>query len=210
MDIKQAWKLLSYDSIPTRLSSYSLEEERNQDENYYLLRYNDALWEFCFVTCEKNSTGITEVLKTFKDEEASSKYFYLFLLSKAYFNRYIFPFEEHNKDINIGETNCSVENLKEAFKRLKIGSQYYSFNQVKKKHSIYLKYVGHGESSVQFIGENKKIIFETPIMENWLSYYAMYKFVYYLYLLDERVKTLQIKKKVDIKFTDEDYNVFML
>ncbi len=46
-------------------------------------------------------------------------------------------------------------------------------------------------------------------MENWLSYYSMYKFVYYLYLLDKKVDNLLKDSEIDCKFSDQDYNDFI-
>ncbi|MEK5521411.1 hypothetical protein [Heyndrickxia sp. FSL W8-0423] len=208
MNIEQVSNLLNEDGIVTINTKNSLEEFRNQDENYYKLEFNGHLWEFMFVACEKNSDGNKKVLKVFSYEASASKYYYLFELSKHYFNKYIFPFESKNKDINIGEIDCEIGNLKEAFNRLNIDDNYFSFDGVKKEHSIFLNIINNKESNVKFIGENNKEIFETPVMDNWLTFYSMYKFVYYLYLLDKKSNLLQKEKGINCEFTDQDYNVF--
>ncbi len=81
MNIVQVSKLLNNESIVTIYTKNSLEEYREQDDNFYKLEFSGNAWEFLFVSCEKNSKGIKETLKTFNDETSASMYYYLFELS---------------------------------------------------------------------------------------------------------------------------------
>ncbi|MEI3615033.1 hypothetical protein [Pseudogracilibacillus sp. SO30301A] len=189
MNIEQVKKLLNEKQILTFSTKKSLEQVKDQGENFYKLRFKNEKWEFLFIQQERSDEKET-VLKRFDNESNACKYYFLFELNTYFFYQYVYKFELNNKDINIGEPNCTISDLKSAFTRLNIDEKYYSFNEAKKEHSIFLDMQNNKESRVKFIGDYKKEIFETPILENWLAYYAMYKFVYYLYLLDKECELL--------------------
>src|SRR5690625_7238295 len=98
---------------------------------YYLLKLNNQTgkWEFLFMQRERQYSGGENLIKSFEDEAEAIKYYYLFQLHSYFFKHYIQPFELNNKAINIGETNCKIEDLKASFKRLKIDNTYYSFDR---------------------------------------------------------------------------------
>ncbi|SDN15060.1 hypothetical protein [Sediminibacillus halophilus] len=206
MDVRQVSRLLNELNIETVIGQNSLEEGREQGENYYKIELNNSFWE---LTLCKELNDNQKVIKNFPTESSAAKYFYLFELNKYFFNKYIFPFELQNKDINIGEFNCSIEDLKKAFNRLNIKETYYSFTKMNKPHSVYLEGINNTESKINFIGENGKIVFETEALDNWLAYYAFFKFVYYLYLFDEHSKKLISKNEINANFEDEDYAVVL-
>ncbi len=208
MDIKLTAQLLDEENITSVITNTSIEEDRKQDENFHKLLNNNGTWEFYFVACERNSEGIPEKLKEFFDEDNACKYYYLFILSKYYFRKYIYSFEKNNRDINIGLPTFKLDNLKEALVRMKIGEQYYNINGKGKNHSIQLISVNDQESRVEFIGEQGLTVFSTEVMEDWLAYYAMFKYVYYLGLLDQKREDL-VKKNIDLNLTDQDYYEFM-
>ncbi len=65
------------------------------------------------------------------------------------------------------------------------------------------------ESKVKFIDEDGKVVFETEALDNWLAYYAFFKFVYYLYLLNGHSKKLISKNEMNTNFEEEDYAVVL-
>lgn len=208
MDIELTAQLLKEENIISFFTNTSIEQDRKQDENYSKLLKNDEIWGFYFVTCERNSEGNSEKLNKFFDEADACKYYYLFSLSKYYFRKYIFSYEKNNRSLNIGLPSFELSNLKEALVRLKIRGLYYSFNGENKNHSIQLISVNDRESRVEFIGEQGLTVFSTEVLENWLAYYAMYKYVYYLHLLDQKNEEL-MKRTINLNLTDQDYYVFM-
>lgn len=209
MDINQAARLLNEVNIKTICGTNLIQEYHEQNENYYRLGKKDENWVFLFVKGEKKTVEEEEIQKTFDNESDASKYYYLFELSRYYFEQYINPFEIKNKDINIGETECTILNLKEAFDRIGIKEIYYDFNNLIKEHSICLEEIDNNTSEVKFIGNGKKIIFQTLRLEKWLAYYATYKFTYYLFLLDRHCELLIKNKEVESPFTDEEYSIFL-
>ncbi|EST12374.1 hypothetical protein [Sporolactobacillus laevolacticus] len=209
MRITQVIQLLDDENIKKVTKSNSIEEYRDQDENFYKLAFQNGHWEFIFVNCEKNSEGEEEVLKVFKDEASAGKYYYIFELSREYYQKYIYDFDEKNKDINVGEPNFSFENLKQSFTRLKIPPKFYCFQNEKTAHSISVLKKNNSEGDLSYIGRTGNIVFTTPIMENWLLYYTVYKFVYLLFLLDKKEKEMLAKSQITEKFTDSDYALFL-
>lgn len=209
MNISQVAKLLNESGRKTIYKNNLIEELHEQSENYYKLEERDDKWIFLFVKCEKNSEGIEEIIKIFDNEEDASKYYYLVQLSSNYYNQYILPFEMNNKDINIGELECTISNLKQAFDRLGIKENYYSFTEVKNEHSILLNQFDNDTSQVKFIGDGCRVISETLKLDNWIAYYAMYKFVYYLFLLDKHCEILIKSKEIEMPFSDEEYSIFL-
>src|SRR5690625_3935987 len=211
MNIKQVARLLNDIGVETVATDTSLGPDVDYGVNYYLLKLNNQTgkWEFLFMQRERQNSGGENLIKSFEDEAEAIKYYYLFQLHSYFFKHYIQPFELNNKAINIGETNCKIEDLKAAFKRLKIDNTYYIFGREIKERSISLEQVNKNKSYVVFNGENYKQVFKTPIMDNWLAYYAMYKFVYYLYLLDLHSNRLLNNKEISKIFTDNDYDVVL-
>lgn len=206
MDIKQVSRLLNDINISTINTDISIEEEREQGENYYKIGKNKSKWEFLFIREVNNDF---KILEKFDSESEASKYFYLHQLNNHFFQNYIQPFELGNKDINIGEPTCKIEDLKEAFTRLKIGDSYFTFNGSIKPHSIYLETINKNESKVKFIGNNGKVYIESPSMENWLAYYNTYKKVYNLYLLDKHLQRLLNNNEITKEFSSNDYKVVL-
>jgi len=211
MNMKQVARLLNDIDRPMIITQTTLEPEVDYGENYYMLKLNNKTdkWEFLFMQRERQSEGGENLIQSFDDEAEAIKYYYLFQLNSYFFKHYIQPFELNNNDINIGETNCKIEDLKEAFKRLKIDKAYYSFGREIKERSISLGQVNKNKSYVVFNGESCKEVFKTPIMDNWLAYYAMYKFVYYLYLLDLHSNRLLNNNEISKMLTDDDYDVVL-
>src|SRR5690625_7390847 len=97
---------------------------------------------------ERQNSGGENLIKSFEYEAEAIKYYYLFQLHSYFFKHYIQPFELNNKAINIDETNCKIEDLKEAFKRLKIDNTYYSIGRELKERIISLEQVNNNKSTV--------------------------------------------------------------
>ncbi|WP_233880407.1 hypothetical protein [Virgibacillus halodenitrificans] len=188
MNINKVLLLLNKLGIPMQITKNGLEEKSGQGENFYRLHKDKLNWQFELV--EKENNHKVKILKSFSSESEASKYFYSFQLKRCFFEQYIYPFEQDNKDINIGGPHCSLKDLQEAFNRLNINKSYYSFNGLKKANSILLEPVNVTESKVFFIGEDQKIVVESPIAENWLAYYNTFKKAYKLYLLDKHFEYL--------------------
>ncbi|WP_053218448.1 hypothetical protein [Virgibacillus senegalensis] len=55
----------------------------------------------------------------------------------------------------------------------------------------------------------RKIVIKTEALDNWLAYYAFFKFVYYLYLLNGHSKKLISKNEMNTNFEEEDYAVVL-
>ncbi|APC47317.1 hypothetical protein [Virgibacillus halodenitrificans] len=201
MNTQKVSVLLNKLTIPIQITTEGLEEKRRQGENFYRIHKDKLNWKFEFVEKEKNSK--IKILKNFSSETEASKYFYSFQLKRYFFEQYIYPFEQDNKDINIGEPHCSLRDLQEAFNRLNISQSYYSFNGLKKANSILLEPVNVTESKVFFIGEGEKIVVESPVVENWLAYYNTFKKVYKLYLLDKHFEFLLTCNLDAEKLSDE-------
>lgn len=209
MNIKQVTRLLNDEGIPTILKSNSIEQDRDQGESYYKLQLETNKWELLFVQRENRSSGGEKVLKTFDDESSASKYYYLSTLSSFYFRKHIQPFELKNEDINIGWTEFTFDNLEEALLRLNFDDKYYSLRGGLKRHSAFLEKVSEKESKVKFIGDKYDVVFETTLLDNWNAYYVLYKYAYYLYLLDNHCNYLIERKEINERFTDEEYSVFL-
>lgn len=206
MEKDQVYRLLNECGRATILGDAYLKQKVEQGENYYKLKETtNAKWDFVLVQRERQYDE--RVVKTFNKEEDGVRYYYLFELNNHFFYSYVYPFEKENKNLNIGEENCTIENIKEAFNRLAIPESYYSFNDEIKEHTIVLKNINKNESAVLFIGKNNQEIFKTPKLDKWLAYYAMYKFVYYLYLFDQHIHILISKNEIDEFFSDDDFNV---
>jgi len=207
MNIKQVARLLNDIGVETVATDTSLGPDVDYGVNYYKLMLNEDnnKWEFLYVPHERRSFGGEEIRKTFDDEASASKYYYLIQLDSYYFYKYIQPFKLKNQDINIGEFNFTLKNLKEAFRRLNINREYYSFDGKVKEHSMFLDRVNNEESKVYFMGRNGKEVLATLVLENWQAYSNMYRSVYYLYLLDQHYADLIKNKEIGHIFTDEDY-----
>jgi len=207
MNIKQVARLLNDIGVETVATDTSLGPDVDYGVNYYKLLFNNSnnKWEFLYVPHERRSFGGEEIIKTFDDEASASKYYYLIELRSYFRNYYVYPFLLSNKEINIGEFNFTFENLKEAFQRLNINREYYSFDGKVKEHSMFLDRVNNEESKVYFMGKSGKGILVTLVLENWQAYSNMYRSVYYLYLLDQHYADLLKNKEIGHIFTDEDY-----
>jgi len=207
MNIKQVARLLNDIGVETLVTDTSLGPDVDYGVNYYKLLFNNSnnKWEFLYVPHERRSSGGEEIIKTFDDEASASKYYYLIELRSYFRSYYVYPFQLSNKEINIGEFNFTFENLKEAFQRLNINREYYNFDGKVKEHSMFLETINNEESKLYFIGKNEKVVNASLTQENWLIYSAMYRSVYYLYLLDQHYADLLKNKEIGHIFTDEDY-----
>jgi len=208
MDIKQVARLLTEFRIPVVFTNNYLEQEHDQGESYYKVRQNEInnKWEYLFIRERQNDK---RVIASFKDESSASKYYYLTELRQYFRDHYIQPFELNNKDINIGEFNFTLENLKEAFQRLNIDREYYSLEGNIKEHSIVMKRVSEYESKIKFIGKNCKEIFTTLEMDNWQAYKTVFQYVYHLFLLDKHTKVLLDEKEITEDLSNNDYDIFL-
>lgn len=208
MNIKLVHQLLADKNIKTTVTDTSIEESLEPWENRYKLQLKEEKWIFMFVKWEK-SDGKEEILKVFNDEETASKFYYFHRLHSYCFWKYVLPFEENNADINIGEPQFNLVNLKEAFQILGISEDYYSLEGKLKEHSIVLERVNEHKSKVKFIGENCKVISESLDVENWNANTVVYQRVYYLFLLDQECNRLIEAGIIDKRFTDEEYYTFL-
>ena len=207
MNIKQVTRLLNDIGVETVATDTSFGPDVDYGVNYYMLKLNNETgkWEFIYVPHERRSFGGEEIEKSFNDEAGASKYYYLRQLSSYYYSKYIQPFELKNKDINFGMPGSTLKELKEAFRRLNINTSYYSFDGKVKERSMFLETINNEESKLYFIGKNEKVVNASLTQENWLIYSAMYRSVYYLYLLDQHYADLLKNKEIGHIFTDEDY-----
>src|SRR5690625_2111672 len=207
MNIKQVARLLNDIGVKTLATDDFLKPDVDYGVNYYklILNQDNNKWEFLYVQHERRSFGGEEIRKTFDDEASASKYYYLTELLSYFRKYYVYPFQLGNKEINIGKSNFTLKNLKEAFRRLNINSKYYSFDGKVKEHSMFLDRVNNEESKVYFMGGNGKEVLATLVLENWQAYSNMYRSVYYLYLLDQHYADLLKNKEIGHIFTDEDY-----
>lgn len=89
MNVIQVSRLLNDNNIPTISTDTSLEEKRDQGENFYKLRLNNNKWEFLFIS-EVNDEE--KVLETFAIEANASKYYYLFQLERYLTKKIYFSF----------------------------------------------------------------------------------------------------------------------
>src|SRR5690625_259393 len=212
MNIKQVARLLNDIGVETVATDTSLRPEIDNGVNYYMLKLNNETgkWEFIYVPHERRSSGGEEIEKSFEDEAGASKYYYLHELSTYFLFKYIHPFKLKNKDINMGEFNFKLENLEEAFRRLNINRDYYSFDGKVKEHSMVLEKTNNEESKVYFIGKGGKEILATLVLKNWEAYSEMYTSVYYLYLFDQHYEDLLEKEEVGHIFTAEDYKILIV
>src|SRR5690625_3357016 len=188
MNIKQVARLLHDIDRPMIITQTTLEPDVDYGVNYYMLKINNETgkWEFFFMQRERQNSGGENLIKSFGDKAEAIKYYYLHQLSTYFFFKYIQPFELENKDINMGWPSFNLENLKEAFKRLNMDLSYYSLDGKVKEHSMLLEKVNKEESKVYFMGKSKKVVNASLAQENWQIYSAMYKSVYFLYLLDQQ------------------------
>ncbi|AAK79987.1 hypothetical protein BJV85_001849 [Clostridium acetobutylicum] len=209
MNINQVARLLNKVNIKTISGENFIEEYHEQGENYYKVEKKDREWFFSFVKGERKTEEEEEIKETFDNEQDASKYYYLIELSKRYHNKYIYKFQMNNEDINIGEYECSLNNLKGAFERIGVKDIYYNFNNFIKEHSICLEKIDNETSRVKFIGNYNKVIIQTLKLENWLAYYTMYRRVYALFLLDKHCELLIKAGEIDKTFTDEEYSIFI-
>ncbi|URZ02574.1 hypothetical protein [Clostridium felsineum] len=209
MNINQVARLLNEANIKTISGKDFIEEYHEQSENYYKLEKRDRVWIFSFAKGERKTEEETEIKSTFYNEQDACKYYYLIELSKMYNDQYIYKFKMNNEDINIGEYECSLNNLKEAFERIGVKKIYYDFNNFIKEHSICLEKIDNETSRVKFIGNYNKVIIQTLQLENWLAYYTMYRRVYALFLLDKHCELLIKAGEIDKPFTDEEYSIFI-
>jgi len=166
MTITQVARLLNEVNRKTICRTNSLEEFHGQSENYYKLEKKKEGWIFFFVECEKQDEE-ENIRKIFSNERDAIAFYYLYELNWAYYSQYISTFEMKNNDINIGELECTISNLKEAFDRLGIKENYYNFNNVESEHNICLKEIGKDKGQVKFIGNGNKVILKTLQLENW-------------------------------------------
>lgn len=206
MNIKQVTRLLNNHGISVISTNASIEQVRGQGENYYKLRLNNDKWNFLFIRVRNNDE---RVIESFADEASASKYYYLTEMRRYFRDKNVYPFELNNADINIGEFNFNLDNLKEAFRRLNIDESYYSLNGKHKEHSIYLEEMNPKESRVMFIGKECKEVFSTLEMENWQAYKTVYQYVYYLYLVDKHSQYLLETNEIFERFTDEEYEIVL-
>lgn len=114
-----------------------------------------------------------------------------------------------NKDINMGRPGFTIENLKEALRRLEMCNTYYILHGQIKNHSFVLETINNKESRVKFIGENGEVLGQTMILENWRAYSNLYRRTYSLYLLDQYCQKLIDNNEIDQPFTDDDYKTFL-
>ena len=208
MNKNQVVRLLNEANKKTICGANSLEEVHGLSESYYKLERKKDEWTFLFVECEKQDEE-ENIRKIFSNEKDAITFYYLYELADSYYSQYIYPFKIKNKDTKIGQLECTISNLKEAFDRLGIKESYYNFENIENEHSICLKQIGNDKSQVRFIGKDNKIILKTLELENWSAYSVMYMNVYLLFLLDKHCELLIKNKEIEVPFSDEEYSVFI-
>jgi len=208
LNIQRVYELLTDIGISTIATETSLEPDVEQGENVYKLREQNGIWEFLHVQYEKQD-GKEEIKTTFNKESTATRFYFFFQLSSYFFNTYTYLFERKEKELNIGEPNFTIENLKEAFHRLNIPSRYYSLDGTIKNHCFILDKVNEKESREKFVNINGVILDETMVLENWLTYSFMYQDVYKLYLLDQYYEKLIENGEIQHELTDEDYKMYL-
>lgn len=209
MNIKKTAYLLNITGVKTIATDTCIRPDVNYGVNYHELRLNNKEWEFLSIPRERRSFGGEKVLKIFENEVEASKYYFLTQLHSYYFNQYIYPFEKDNKDINVGEYNFTLENLKEVFKRLNIDKKYYSFDEKTTGHSMFLERLNNEKSKVHFIGKTGNVVNSSLALEKWQAYDYMYKKVYYLYLFDQHLTNLFKYEEINSAFVDQDYKTLL-
>src|SRR5690625_5128485 len=207
MNIKQVARLLNDIGVETLVTDTSLGPDVDYGVNYYKLLFNNSnnKWEFLYVLHEIRSYRMKTIEKSFNVIAEAIKYYYFIQLNSYFFNHYVHPFQFNNKDINMRRPSFHLVNLKESFRRLNVDPSYYSLDGKVKEHSMLLEKVNKEESKLYFIGQKEKVVNASLAQENWLIYSAMYRSVYYLYLLDQHYADLLKNEEIGHIFTDEDY-----
>lgn len=211
MKIEQVVELLQKIGVEISVSKKldTLEKTRNIDENYYKLVKKNNQWAYVFVESEKTTNTLETIERKFNNENEALTFFYLLELSVFFKNKYIYPFE--SKHENIFEDIYKLDDIKieNMFQKINIPKEFYDFKNVKSGRRIAFNTIQSDASQIIFFSKEGKILFQSIEMENWESYWLMFRSVYLLYLVESYANSLLEMKLIDRLFTDEEYSLIL-
>ncbi|EKN64760.1 hypothetical protein BABA_22768 [Neobacillus bataviensis LMG 21833] len=151
-------------------------------------------WVYLFIDYERNSDGREMVLETFQEEVEAVSYYYLVTLQSYYFNEYVLPYK--NSLSQIDRPGFTIDQLQLALSSLQVNhTTYHFYDEEVVPHSIHLKRVSPTECKVQYIGENKQVVFETMKLEDWDAFSTMFDYVYF-FSIRPKMQTVSSKSSV--------------